>query len=168
MIASTPQLPRCCPREDKEKPRIPLEPGGSVQETLLTWTGVMPRWVKTLATHKPGNLNAMPDPTRRWTERINFTKVSSDLHKHTHTRAHTLVHIHTILKKILQRKPVGKNFTRHNEKSLTATFTSTGGRGHGEQRGNSRASNLSHPSKHELFKTLQVWPRRMASVCATE
>lgn len=62
---------------------------------------------------------------------------------------------------------MSKNFTRHSEKALTATFTSIVGRRHGEQRGNSRVSNMSHPSKHEPFKTLQAWPRRMASVCAT-
>lgn len=63
---------------------------------------------------------------------------------------------------------MSKNFTRHYEKALTATFISTVGRGHREQRGNSKVSNMSHPSKHELFKTLQAWPRRMASLCATE
>lgn len=108
----------------------------------------------------------MPDLTGRWTERINFTKLSSDLHIHTHARAYSCTY--TILKKILQRKPVSKNFTRHSEKALTGTFTSTVGKRHGEQRGNSRVSMMFHPSKHEPFKTLQGWPRRMASVCATE
>lgn len=38
----------------------------------------------------------MPDPTGRWTERINFTKLSSDLHIHTCTCI--LMHIHNIEK----------------------------------------------------------------------
>lgn len=45
---------------------------------------------------KPGDLSLIPGTTERWKERIDFTKLPSDLHTHDmHEQPHIDTHIYT-------------------------------------------------------------------------